>query len=236
LDFLQLQYKAPFPLDAIITGPILEKYDRVFMLIIKLFRMQSVAAQLFRDGSSRTSYAQGIDPLTRRFRIEAHHFITVMSSYIFHVSIETNWHDFQRKLNEIEASLGTRGAKTSISEMRELHGRTLDNILYACFLKRRQGPILTLLYATLEPVLLFAKTSRTYARREQRAWSRMREEMADNTRILYSQFVRKAGMFVRVVRELERKGVGTGNSAGEGLEAGWIADLLVRLDGTYFDR
>jgi hypothetical protein len=63
----------------------------------------------------------------------------------------------------------------------------------------------------------------------------MREEMEDNTRILYAQFVKRAGMFVRVVEELERRGVGQ-KGVGEGFEGGWFADLLVRLDGSYFDR
>jgi len=109
--------------------------------------------------------------------------------------------------------------------------------MYSCFLKRRQEPVLSLLYGTFEPILLFAKTSRMYARREQRMWARMREEMADNTQILYTQFVKKAGMFVRVIEELERRGVGkAGDQAGEGLESGWFEDLLVRLDGSYFDR
>ena len=90
--------------------------------------------------------------------------------------------------------------------------------------------MLTLLYATFEPVLLFAKMSRMYAQREQRVWARMREEMEDNTQILYAMFVKRAGMFVRVVEELERRG---GKADGEG---GWFADLLVRLDGSYFDR
>jgi hypothetical protein len=111
--------------------------------------------------------------------------------------------------------------------------------MYCCLLKRRQQPILTLLYGTFEPILLFAKMSRIYARREQRVWSRMREEMEDNTKILYAQFVKRAGMFVRVVEQLERKGIGKAGYAGEKsemYEGGWFVDLLVRLDGSYFDR
>jgi hypothetical protein len=199
--------------------------------------MQYVANQLFRDAASRTSYAQGLDPLAQRFRIEAHHFITTIAGYIFHVSISTQWHHFQSQLDSIQSSLSSRTVDTTISELRELHSRTLDRMMYSCFLKKRQLPVLTLLYGTFEPVLLFAKTSRMYARREQRVWSRMREEMEDNTRILYYQFMKKAGMFVRVIEELEKRGVGkAGGQMGEGLESGWLEDLLVRLDGTYFDR
>jgi hypothetical protein len=237
LDFLQLQYKPPFPLDAIITPPILERYDRIFLFLLRLFRMQYISHQLFRDAASKTSYSQGINPLSQRFRIEAHHFVTAISGYIFHVSITGNWHSFQTYLNTLE----TQPNAPSIQEIRDLHSRTVDKIMYSCFLKRRQAPILTLLYGTFEPILLFAKTSRMYARREQRVWSRMREEMEDNTRILYAQFVKRAGMFVRVIEQLERKGVGKAGygdvgERGEGYEGGWFADLLVRLDGSYFDR
>jgi len=237
LDFIQLLYKPPFPLDAVITSSILERYDQLFLFLLRLFRMQYVANQLFRDAASRTSFTQGLDPIAQRFRIEAHHFVTTLAGYIFHVSIESQWHHFQSQLDSVQSSLSSRQINTTISELRELHSKTLDRMMYSCFLKKRQMPILTLLYGTFEPILLFAKTSRMYARREQRVWSRMREEMADNTRILYHQFVKKAGMFVRVIGELERRGVGkAGEGVGDGLESGWFEDLLVRLDGSYFDR
>ena len=186
LDFLQLQYKPPFPLDAIITHPILEQYDRIFLFLLRLFRMQYVSHQLFRDAASKTSFSQGINPLSQRFRIEAHHFITAISGYIFHVSITGNWHSFQAYLSTLDSTPHA----PSIQAIRDIHSRTIDKIMYSCFLKRRQQPILTLLYGTFEPILLFAKTSRMYARREQRVWSRMREEMEDNTRILYAQFIK----------------------------------------------
>jgi Gamma tubulin complex component C-terminal len=240
LDFLQLQYKPPFPLDAIITSSILERYDRIFLFLLRLLRMQYISHQLFRDAASRTSYSQGINPMTQRFRIEAHHFITAISGYMFQVSIQGNWHTFQTQLHTLQKSLDSREAAcTSITEIRELHLLTVEKMLYCCLLKRRQQPILTLLYGTFEPILLFAKVSRMYARREQRVWARMREEMEDNTKILYGQFMKRAGMFVRVIEQLERKGVGKagyGGDRGEGHEGGWFADLLTRLDGSYFDR
>ena len=229
LDFLQLQYKPPFPLDAVITSPILDKYDRIFLHLLRCFRMQYISSQLFRDASSRTSYSQGHNPLNQRFRIEAHHFIVAITSYIFHLCISTNWHQFEKSLSSLQNTAAT------ISQIRELHVSTLDKMLYSCLLKKRQQPILTLLYATFEPILLFAKISRLYATREQRVWYRMREEMEDNTGILYAQFVKRAGMFVRVVEGLERKEMARGQEGKEG-EGGWFRDLLVRLDGSYFDR
>lgn len=85
--------------------------------------------------------------------------------------------------------------------------------------------MLGLLYGTFETVLLFSKTSRVVARREERVWARMREEREDNVGILYGMFVKRAGMFVRVLQGLERSGGGGG-----------FEELLVRLDGSYFDR
>ena len=241
LDFLQLQYKPPFPLDAIITPSILERYDRIFLFLLRLLRMQYISHQLFRDAASRTSFSQGINPLAQRFRIEAHHFITGICGYIFQISIEGNWYTFRTHLSTLSNSLnsGSRDPVPSITEIQEMHLQTVEKMIYCCLLKRRQQPILTLLYGTFETILLFAKLSRMYARREQRVWSRMREEMEDNTRILYAQFVKRAGMFVRVIEQLERKGVGKsgyGGVQGDGYEGGWFADLLVRLDGSYFDR
>jgi hypothetical protein len=235
LDFLQLQYKPPFPLDGIISPSVLERYDRLFQFLLKLFRMQYIASQLFRDGVSKTSFSQGINRISQRFRIEAHHFITAICAYIFHVSIHGNWYSFQQFLDSIERNLKSNGSAPSIESLREQHAKTLDRISHSCMLKRRQKPLLTLLYGTFEPILLFAKTTRIYARREQRIWSRMREEMEDNTRILYTQFIKKAGMFIRVLEELDRKrGMKSSGDREEGY--GVFADLLTRLDGSYFDR
>ena len=89
--------------------------------------------------------------------------------------------------------------------------------------------MLSLLYGTFETVLLYAKTSRMVATREQRVWGRMREEMEDNTGILYGMFVKRAGMFVRVLQGMEKRGRDSGDGSG-------FEDLLVRLDGSYFDR
>jgi Gamma tubulin complex component C-terminal len=188
--------------------------------------MQYVAAQLFRDASSKISFSQAIDPLAQRFRIEAHHFVTGVTSYLFNVCVSTTWHAFLQHLP----------SASSLSEIRDIHASTLDKMCIMSFLKKRQSPILTLLYATFETILLFAKQSRIHAQREQRVWSRMREEMEDNTRILYAMFVKRAGMFVRVIEQLDARGLGRGVGEGEGIEGGWFADLLVRLDGTYFDR
>ena len=217
--------------------------------------MEYVSHQLFRDAVSKTSYSQGTNLLAQRFRIEAHHFITSICAYIFHVCIQGNWYSFHNKLDGIERGLskwedeGEHGGRTlsslspspsfSVEDVRELHDKFVEGIMYCCLLKRRQQPILTLLYGTFEPILLFAKVSRMYASREQRVWTRMRDEMEDNTKILYTQFVKRAGMFVRVIGQLERKEVGrsgTGGDKGHVYEGSWFGDLLVRLDGSYFDR
>lgn len=50
--------------------------------------------------------------------------------------------------------------------------------------------------------------------------------MEDNIRILYAQFAKRAGMFVRVVEQLDRSGGGKRA----------FDDLLIKLDGSYYDR
>jgi len=217
LDFLQLQYKPPFPLDAIITSSILEKYDQIFLFLLRLSRMQYISHQLFRDAVSKTSYSQGIHPLSQRFRIEAHTFITSLCNYIFPISISTPWQTLQHRLQASNAS-------ATIASLRTQHDNALDEILEGCFLKRRQAGVLALLYGTFETVVLFSKASRVVARREERVWARMREEREDNVGILYGMFVKRAGMFVRVLQGLEKSD-----------ETGFD-ELLVRLDGSYFDR
>lgn len=243
LDFLRLSYKPPQPLVAIITPMILYKYDQLFKLLLRIMRMLYVTSSLFRDIADR--YLDVIDPVTQRFRIEAHHFISSISGYFFDTGIESTWRIFDRKLDQIEEKIKSEGENMSLGQnegldkLRDYHERVLDRIMFALLLRKRQQPVMKLLEEIFTLILQFSKLVR-----EQALSVHDEAEVANETREVYLRFRKKVGVFITVCRGLsEKKGYGEkkvadGRTSGqEGLfdgddlaEENTISQLLARLE------
>ncbi|KAH8585573.1 Spc98 family-domain-containing protein [Bisporella sp. PMI_857] len=210
LDFLRLSYKPPPPLEAVITPIILFKYDQLFKLLLRVLRMLYVVSALYQDATDRTSHWQNIGAVGNRFRIEAHHFITTLSSYFFDTGIECTWRIFERKLAEIEKCISsnsnnlTLGQNEGLDKLRDYHERVLDRIMFALFLRKRQKPVLQLLEEIFTLILQFSKISRERASLEVG-----KSDFEEKCKELYEKFKKKVGVFITVCRGLsEKKGYG----------------------------
>lgn len=230
LDFLRMSYKPPSPLSPIMTPAILVKYDRIFKLLLRVLRMLFVIDQLFRDISSAESQRIEVGNASLRFRIEAHHFVSNVARYFFDTGIEKSWHNFEAWLDKIEMNLAERDDATvqsstvSPDRLGEQHERTLDEIMTALLLKRRQQPILKLLEEIFALILRFAKKARLHA---DRAGS-PDQEMKD----LYKAFRAKVEIFLIVCRGMtEKSGYGQKRGgAGGRSDENPIVMLLLMLD------
>ena len=166
LDFLRLQYKTPRALEEIITQNSLSKYDRIFQLLLRVVRLLSVVNQLFRDVdlTSRLNHVQFKKSksrnarITQRFRVESHHFITTLADHFLSTGIATTWTAFSKRLSSIEETLDHDSASeiTTVKELRDLHDRVLDRIIFVLFLRRRQERVLAILEDIWRGILRFA--------------------------------------------------------------------------------
>ncbi|KAI9763336.1 MAG: hypothetical protein M1840_000601 [Geoglossum simile] len=219
LDFLRLQYKPPSPLDAIITPASLQKYDRLFKLLLRMTRMLYVVTQLFRDATSRSaSRLHAIDPVTQKFQIESRHFVTAVSSYFFEVSVDATWAKFEAKLDEIERRIDGDdtdiGQLESLDRLREYHERVLDRMMFAALLRKRQEQVMKLLEDIFTIILTFARYSRT------RALGLQQRPKGDNeVYSLYLRFRKRVSVFITVCRGLSVKHGYGHKSSGDGSAA-----------------
>ncbi|PQE31230.1 Spc97 Spc98 family protein [Rutstroemia sp. NJR-2017a WRK4] len=214
LDFLRLSYKAPAPLETIITPIILYKYDQLFKLLLRTLRMLYVVTALFRSYTTRTSHSKTIDPSTQKFRLEAHHFISTLCSYFFHTGIESTWQIFERKLDEVELRLKNQDVllnqNEGLDKLREYHERVLDRIMFALLLRKRQKPVMKLLEEIFTLILQFSKVS---------------SAGGDEIKDIYGKFRKKVGVFITVCRGLsEKKGYGEREPGGRIVGAGGLFD------------
>ncbi|OCL13039.1 hypothetical protein AOQ84DRAFT_385678 [Glonium stellatum] len=226
LDFLRLQYVPPSPLNLVITSTALEKYDYIFKFLLRLTRMLFVVSHLPRDL---------FDSDSRRFRIEAHHFVSAIASYIFQTGIREQWEKFELFMDSIErrlqeeddsSEIGTL-VKEGLESLKTAHEQCLDHILFSLLLRRRQKQVMTLLEEIFDAILVFSK-SQTDSRDPKVSINDAHVAKHKGIADLYIRFKGKVRVFLSVCRGLTGKreyGKGKGTS-----EENTIDRLLVSLE------
>ncbi|KAL1899085.1 hypothetical protein Sste5346_003007 [Sporothrix stenoceras] len=196
LDFLRLSYKPPSALLSVITPGILAKYDRVFLLLLRVLRMYYVVNQLFEDdiqhrvrnrkprpGLSRNkTYFLHEENVCTRFRIECRHFVANIMAYFLGTGVDIPWKRFEAWLDGVQQGLteqdqgrlvsaasAAQANQASPDKLRERHEQALDEIMLALLLRKRQQPLLLLLQGIFGLILDFAKSSRDLSRAESAA-------------------------------------------------------------------
>ena len=202
LDFLRLQYKPPPPLDVIITKSALDKYDSVFKLLLRITRILFVTSQLFRDCKVHSSNPRLVDVTTRRFAIEARHFIVAVSSYFYDSGINAIWADFERNLDDLEGQLANDqvgnyfSEHNSLDQLQQYHEAVLDQIMSVLLLRKRQEKIMGLLKDIFGLVLLFGKEFNIHKHQDLQSTGQF------NPTNLYIKFNEMVRLFIRSCRDL----------------------------------
>lgn len=237
LDFLRLSYKPPSTLLPVMTPTILMKHDRVFRHLLRIIRMLYVVNQLYRDVCPRSSHPQQSSNASLRFRRESHHFISHIAAYFFDTGIELPWKHLESWLDQVQAKLEDDGSGLSLEynhspdRLRNYYEGTLDNIMLALLLRKRQQPVLKLLEDIFDVILKFAKKAR-------------QEDLEKEAAHLYRSFRKKVDVFITVCRGLSEKvgysgkhdGVTPRSVDGYGEEHS-LARLLLTLDmSNYYSR
>ena len=213
-DFLRLQYKPPSLIDTIISPTSLELYDTIFKLLLRLNRMMYAVTHFSRPNS--------IHRVNQRFKIEAHHFVSCVCSYLFG-NVTSIWSAFSRKLDKLEGRMERYeiGANDGLSRVRVMHEDMLDEMMFRLMLRKQHKVLMELLEEIFGLVFTFAKKEREGGG----------EEIDEDHR----KFAKKVREFVEVCRGLsERKTLPNGDL----VEDDGIARLLLKLEisGYYSNR
>ncbi|KAF8477234.1 Spc98 family-domain-containing protein [Kalaharituber pfeilii] len=112
LDFLKMNYKPPAPIDAVISPESLNRYDMLFKYLLRIVRMKFVVDQLWRDATSRESFARrnNIDRAKEertcmKFRIYAGWFVRGLLGYVWEVGVGGRWRAWEKRLEAIEKAI-----------------------------------------------------------------------------------------------------------------------------------
>ncbi|KAF2639609.1 hypothetical protein P280DRAFT_508044 [Massarina eburnea CBS 473.64] len=219
IDFLRMHYVPPSPLNLVFTASALDKYDLIFKFLLRLLRILFVVSHLPRSYSDQES---------RAFRMEAHHFVTALSTYIFQTGIAEHWNNFDTYVKKLETrleaedadnQLGTRVSE-GIGSLRDAHEKCLDTILFSLLLRRRQKKVMALMEEIFELILLFAK---------KQSGAKVEQSVQD----MYAGLKGKIRVFLSVCRQLEgKRGYGKGRGTAEENSVERLG-VLVEMNG-YF--
>ena len=140
---LTFHLDVPYPLDAIITGDHLRKYNQLLHFILHLRVSLRVLARL-STLSSRQSSASG-HPLAHRFhllRAAVHHCIRVLHDYVLTHATLTAW-------PTLLSAMSSSPSSTSLERLGSHHSAYLERILHLCLLT----PNLSAAFAALQKMV-----------------------------------------------------------------------------------
>ncbi|KAJ6587217.1 gamma-tubulin complex, DGRIP91/SPC98 component protein [Mycena vulgaris] len=154
LDFLYMDYKAPHPLDILITPDILSKYQRMFTYLLRIMRVEHALAAVFCmcRPASRPLFPTltASHKLLLHLRFIAHAFVAGLSHYVFATAIGGNLDPFLARLSLADTRF------PDVFALARAHAALLDDVLSACLLRGAQRAAGDVLRQALELVLELA--------------------------------------------------------------------------------
>lgn len=178
VDFLQLSYSPPYPLNIVITPTIIEKYNRVFSFLLRLFRVRRVVQNMHKCMQARRGISKintnaylFIEPVRFQFA----QFVDALHGYVMDAVITSNWKAYMRHLeamaneatqsnNDEHSANDTTDADLNetiklmmdLDTLRTYNEYFVELLLHQCILKRKQQGILRIIETLLGSVLALA--------------------------------------------------------------------------------
>lgn len=153
LDFLSVNYTAPWPLNIVLDSSCISDCNRVFLLQLKVKRavwaLQDVHIQLKRQ---QPSLGEPL-PLVKRFRAlegyrhEMYHVVSVLSEYFSHQVLDVSWAEFQRPFEARRA--GHHGALPNVDSVAAHHRDYIEKVIFRSLLNENAAPVMKVLESIL---------------------------------------------------------------------------------------
>ncbi|KAF1811415.1 hypothetical protein P152DRAFT_398953 [Eremomyces bilateralis CBS 781.70] len=232
LDFLRLEYRAPPPIDAVLTPGALERYDEVFQFLVRLVRVGYVV--------ERVPWREGVGLM----RWKARWFVGVCIGHFCGDVVRGGWDAFEGFLGAVEKRLadeeqtcgegddfGDGLGHVGVETVHDRHEQFLESVLFGCLLRKRQQQARERLESLLSYVLQFAELCC-----EDNNGTESDDSTANRTSMtvdaLHRRFSEGLREFMELLRGMvgRRRRVGRGGDGAEKVEDESAERLLVRLE------
>lgn len=206
LDFLQLNYHATYPLNIVITKPIIHKYNRIFTFVLQLLRVHIVTKRMYRPIKEMKWFRASNRDRISRYRWILEQFISSIQGYVHHTAIQNTWNQFMQHVQDMQTPSSNDYLSVIMEPhtFKEYHQHILNRILYQCFLKRNQLQVLRELYHVLNDIIIFGKVLDDYEKTDVMA----EDKLFLKCRKLFEQFQLHSTIFIKILESIEQKGYG----------------------------
>lgn len=199
----------------VITPSILDKYNRIFVFLLRLLRASTITKRIYQPLRS-LSWSR---PVTRdklfRYRFQMQQFMSALESYVHDTAIHATWIPFMQHVTDMHQNKPPQN-KDSLDYVsiimephafRDYHEHILDCILFQCFLKQSQTRILQLLHPILQGIVFFGVVLDDYQANSSKTLEE-EDKLGMKCRRIFEHFQINSKIFVRVLMLLESKGSG----------------------------
>lgn len=225
LDFLQLSYTPPRALAPLFSARVLDHYDRIFTLQLRLLRVTAALSSIHyhvRILCSKTSSTGGTCEKATKTILAIRHaaqtLTTSLLSHFRHAGIAGPWRLFLSRLHAAAnackdpcppalnllsdgqgGDASTNAAATNPTTLSTLHETTLQRILSGLLLRKKHRPAMEALEGVFEVILEFERVLRAHVDGHGTIGGALdsERESGEELRRLLEAFGEKKGAFVR---------------------------------------
>ncbi|KAI8994524.1 Spc98 family-domain-containing protein [Pilobolus umbonatus] len=214
LDFLQLDYAIEYPIDIVITPSIEQKYNQLFLFLIRISRLSTTVKRCYKIMLCKDWFQTSTRDTIFRYRFQIHQFISAIQSYIHNNAVSSSWNTFMAHVNDMHTGCYDNAASVDYMSvimephsLRDYHEHIIDRMLIQCFLKSNQKKVLDILYAIFDDILMFMTLLDNYYLSIITAEGE--EKLLMKCRRIFHQFQTNIRIFVRVLASIDSKGYGS---------------------------
>uniref|UniRef100_A0A6I8NW51 Gamma-tubulin complex component 6 n=1 Tax=Ornithorhynchus anatinus TaxID=9258 RepID=A0A6I8NW51_ORNAN len=149
LSCLELRYKVDWPLNIVITGSCMNKYNKIFSFLLQLkhvtWTLKDVCVHLKRTALVHPASGSAQFRQLQLYKHEMQHFVKVIQGYIATQILHVTWCEFGNKL----ASVG------NLEDIHHTHAEYLNKAIFRGLLTEKAVPVMNIIHSIFGLVLKF---------------------------------------------------------------------------------
>ena len=99
LEFLELKYEVDWPCNIVITSSMIDKYNKVFQLLLQMKRASWALKTTFHHLRQNQELGEKLTRQLQTYRHEFQHFVNIMHGYVANQLFNISWREFEVDLS-----------------------------------------------------------------------------------------------------------------------------------------
>ena len=133
LEFLELKYEVDWPINIVITSSMLDKYNKVFHLLLQMKRASWALKTAFHHLRQRQGLGEHKTRQLQTYRHQFQHFVNIMHGYVANQLFYISWREFEVELNTKVRGTHTHTHTHTHSHIHILQAVVIIKLIMLCY-------------------------------------------------------------------------------------------------------